>query len=355
MAMIGALLFRVACKCVEWAARLVTFLRRGPEADPTAILVDHLTPAQLQASALRDRTTPQPVKMVRLLVVVPFKDRWQLTHDCLGSLIDQSVPSGLAVHVQLVDNGSTHPDTQAGIQEFFRRELPAPWTAGLVEAPGVFNYSKINNAGVAAASAFRPDLILFLNNDVTWKGPLGLKRLVEAHFSLPSPGAVGATLEYPDGRIQHLFVAPGVKIVAAHPLKGRRLPSDAIWFAAPRPVGAVTGAVLLVTATAFHSIGGFDESLPTVGQDVDLCLKLQEVGLINWAVSDLHLIHHEGATRGHAIAIEEVQLLYQKWGNKLTANAYFDARFSRFSEPPAYRLWEPLYPWPKILGTRAST
>lgn len=355
------LALRLACKCLELTTRLVSVIRRalaGPGAwtrDPTRILLENFTPAQQQAALelLASKAEVKGSRPTRLLILVPFRDRWSLTEHCLRSLLQQQIGGILEVRLQLIDNDSMEPATKAGLkrleQDFHSGAVGPAWSLDCLKISGAFNFSQLNNLGVGHGHSFQPDWLLFLNNDIEFPSPSALATLVQGALTVPRLGALGCTLLYPSRRIQHLFVAPGVKIVAAHPLKGRKFNPLWAWFAAPRPVAAVTGAALLVRADNFAQISGFDEALPSVGQDVDLCLKLQKIGLVNWVWSPIHLIHHEGASRGHAIDKNQVQLVYRRWGDFLTKNPYFSTCFSRFSEPPALRLHEPAYPWFGVL------
>src|SRR5207302_10546635 len=66
-------------------------------------------------------------------------------------------------------------------------------------APGTFNFSGLCNAGAAAA---RGDWLLFLNNDTCVLTPDWLEQMLTV-AAQPGVGAVGATLLYPDGTVQH--------------------------------------------------------------------------------------------------------------------------------------------------------
>lgn len=348
-----ALFVRCICKAWELTCRAVTAMLRVADRDPTQILLDKMTPAQHEAAASLVPAAPL-LRSERLLVVIPFRDKWDLTDRCLNSLMEQTFDQSAAlaprIHVVLVDNGSVEPATREGLTDRLVSPFPAGFSLEVLRVDAPFNFSALNNQAVAHAKSFDATWILFLNNDIELPHAGCLQSLMRDAARVPKLGVLGATLSYPDGALQHLFLAPGVKIVAAHPLKGRHLAADCAWFAAPRPVAAVTGAVMLLRADAFAAAKGFDEALPTVGQDLDLCLKLQALGLVNWVSTSERLVHHEGASRRHRpIDRGEVQLLYERWGTTLTRNPYFSARFSRWSEPPALALIEPPYPWRLVL------
>ena len=86
----------------------------------------------------------------------------------------------------------------------------------LLEEPGPFNWSAINNA---AAGGCRGDILLFLNNDVEATTAGWLPAMVE-HAQRDEVGAVGARLLYPDRTIQHAGVVIGMCHGAGHVLQG---------------------------------------------------------------------------------------------------------------------------------------
>lgn len=345
---------RVFAKIYGIVLQLLTYIRTGCAGDPTELILRQETDLQRETAAAlgawpivpQSIHDPQPPRALpRVLVVIPFRDRWDMTVVCLRALDKQKLGT-LDVRVVLVDNGSVEPRTLSGIKSWMSNP-PKSFAVSNLRLDEDFNFSRLNNLAVDAFSAeFEPDFILFLNNDVELAGETFLSELLATAQKLPKAGAVGCTLNFPDGRIQHLFAAPGVKLVAAHPLKGRTLTPECAWFQRPRPVAATTGALLLLRASIFKEVGGFDEHFPTLGQDIDLCLKLQKAGYANWVVPWLWATHHEGASRGEDLDRRQIAAMYMKWGDFLTENPYFSRSFSRWSEPPVLTLgWEPPFPW----------
>lgn len=157
----------------------------------------------------------------------------------------------------------------------------------------------------------------------------------------PNAGAVGCTLLYPDRTIQHLFVYVGSKIVGSHPHKGRPYKPDESWYQEPRPVGAVTGAITLINYDLYIASGGFDERLANCYQDVDLCIKLQHMGYINWVVPNVVAIHHEGKTRGKKTSWDEADYIMKKWNQEIELNKFVHPCLNRHSEHFAIRLKTP--------------
>ncbi len=319
---------------------------RGFESDPSKILLDHYTEAQTKAQSILD-TKFRELKELKgeLLVIIPFKDRWDLTSACLKSLNEQIIPGGLSIRIILVDNGSVSTETAQGIKsasEFY----PHLKIESLI-ADYPFNFSKLNNDAFKKFCSKANEWVLFLNNDVSLNDKTIIARMVSCLQSVPEAGAVGCTLLYPNRRIQHIFAVPGVKIIAAHPLKGTPYNENLAWFSRPaRPVAAITGAVMMLRARDFEAAGMFDEKLPTLGQDIVLsCVVSQKLSKFNVAIHSGDVIHHESPTKDTKFSTVEIQYVYDQYKDGILATGLYTKIFSRWSERPIYGPYrEPYYP-----------
>jgi GT2 family glycosyltransferase len=342
-----ALFLRFICKSYEYILRGLTRIIRGRDIDPSKILIDYYTDSQKIAQIEIDNVIGDYDKLIseELLIIIPFKDKWDLTKCCLDSLERQTIAQRGQIRVVLVDNGSSDSVTIEGLRGAKER-YPA-LKIELLRADYEFNFSRLNNHAFQAFASAVTKTVLFLNNDVELLNEEILMNMVQSLNSLPKVGVMGCTLLYPDRTIQHLFVAPGVKIIASHPLKGVPWRPDLLWFSKKiRPVAAVTGALMLLRAQDFRSAGGFDESLPTLGQDVTLCLKInRELGRYNVVYNAPAAIHHESMTKATKFPLKEINYAYTNYGDDLNHDMFFNRKFSRWSErlilAPS---WEPKYP-----------
>jgi GT2 family glycosyltransferase len=174
-----------------------------------------------------------------------------------------------------------------------------------------FNWSRAMNQGAALA---RAEHLLFLNDDVEVITPDWIERLLE--FSQQAEvGAVGATLLFPGGRLQHAGVAV-VGGLPLHPFYGRHAEHPGYFngLLVPRNCSAVTGACLMTRAAVFHAAGGFDEAFPLNYNDVDYGLRLVASGLRVVCTPHARLYHHELGTRTAEVHPREREALRRRWG-----------------------------------------
>jgi GT2 family glycosyltransferase len=223
-------------------------------------------------------------------IVIPTRDRVDLLEACIDSIITLSTyPS---YQITVVDNDSVQDATL----RFFERD-----DLRIVRSPGAFNFSRLVNAGARASNA---DYVLLLNNDVTVLTPDWIEAMLEIGQQ-PHVGAVGCRLLFPDGSVQHEGVALIREYVAA----------NVSW---PWPVirntSAVTAACMLVRRDMYWSIGGFDERMGVVYNDVDFCLRMVRSGQRVVYTPYAELVHDESSSRGKVNPQADIDLFFSRWG-----------------------------------------
>jgi GT2 family glycosyltransferase len=237
--------------------------------------------------------------MLDVSVIIPFKDKAEMTIACLESLVTYCDP---VKEILLVSNNSSK-------QELTKvREAVAKHTnARVLEYNHPFNFQKINNWGVSKSTG---EVVFLLNNDIecTSYAKHLLKRMYEKALE-PETGAVGCVLLYEDQKtIQHAgvyLVAGGTAdhIYIGQKLKKveRKLDKGEYHFdlRKDQAVTAVTAAAVMVQRKKFNEIKGMDESFIICGGDVDLCLRLTEAGYTNWLIGRSHgyILHKESKSR----------------------------------------------------------
>lgn len=250
------------------------------------------------------------------LAIIPTKNRADLLRQCLNSLV-RTVPAG-ALDIVVIDHQSDDPDTLAYLAELGGSVRVMPYE-------GPFNFSRMNNL---AAQRYGADYehLLFLNNDIEAEDAGWLQHM-RGLSARPDVGAVGATLLYPDRRIQHAGVVLGLGGFADHvhkfapfELSGGRNPGPGCALVSTREYSAVTAACMMMRREVFNRVGGFDESFAVGFNDTDLCLRIGALGLK--ILNDAHavLIHHESATRrqtGQVLHPEDAERLAERWAGIL--------------------------------------
>lgn len=274
-------------------------------------------------------------------IIVPSKDSADLLSSCLVSVIEQtSYPSW---EMLIVDNGSTQADALDLLNDFAKDPR-----VKIIRVPGEFNYSALNNL---AAKHARGEWLCLLNNDIQVLDGSWLSAMVGCALQ-PGVLAVGAKLLFPNHTIQHIGVVLGLGGVAGH--CHAKLPATSGgYFCRPfvcHDVDAATAACLLVNANAYQQVSGLDdEYLKVAFNDVDLCLKLRELGGRILLTPSLSLIHHESASRGSDSSPEkkrrfrwEVAVMHHRWGDRLLEDRTYNPNLSlakdfQLADPPRQR------------------
>lgn len=375
---------RIFCKSIEIVLQVRTLLIHGTQVlkDPTWLLVRYQSEEQLNATIKLAAELGIPAgvlksgelmnrveehrqqkksvgQVISLAVIIPFRDSWKMTRECIESLLKQKLEH-IALSICLLDNGSQREETKQGIEKLkaeWHEKIPrrnaTPPTLHVLRDNRPFNFSELNNSAVEfltqAENGSAPEYLLFLNNDTLFETSDSLERLLFFSCLFPKMGAVGCTLLYGTSKVQHLFLAPGVKLAGAHPAKGISLNPKHAWYSDPRPVPAITGALLLVSTEHFKAVRGFDSALATSCQDLDLCIKLQELGLENWVLPNVYVKHFETSTRLKRNQATEIAYVASKWGSRLAMNRYYSVELTRWSERPALSWGESAYPWSAVL------
>ncbi len=232
----------------------------------------------------------------KISIIIPTKDRIDLLKRCIESIQNRSSYDNYEIII--VDNMSREEETAAYLDGL--RKLHE--NCRIIRFNEKFNYSKLNNY---AAEFARGENLLFLNNDVEVLNSDWLEAMLE-QSQRNEIGCVGAKLLYPDKKIQHVGVIVGWGGRAEHIYKW--LHSNDIGymghFVSIRNYSAVTAACMMIRKSIFDQVGGFDESFEIGFGDVDLCLRVRELGYENLFTPHAELLHYESATRGRSLSFD---------------------------------------------------
>lgn len=266
-------------------------------------------------------------------IVIPTRDQLPFLSRCLESLLSKT--DYPAFEIIVVDNDSQTPEANqflAGLIALNNEQIR------VISAPGVFNFSRMNNLAVAQA---RGEFILMLNNDTAALQADWLGHMVR-HALRDGVGIVGARLLYPDGKLQHAGVIMGLRGPAEHPCLGMDSAAPGYLFRAQvvQNFSAVTAACLLVSKAVYEEVGGLDEDTFGVSyNDVDFCLRVGKTGRrIVW--TPLATLLHEGSASQRA-SIEqstndqkikrftkEQASMYQRWPKQIANDPAYNPNLS---------------------------
>ena len=240
-------------------------------------------------------------------IIIPTRDRLELLSRCIASIEEYTTYPHY--EIVIVDNDSIEPQTQAYLQQVSHR---------VITYPGDFHFSRMMNAAARQVSG---EHLLFLNNDMEVLKAEWLEALVE-HANRPEVGAVGAKLLYPNHTVQHAGVVIGLCEFAGHSHRHLSGFQHGYWGSVDiiRNYSAVTAACMMLRRSLFAEVGGFVEAFQYAYQDVDLCLRLRERGLLIVYTPYAQLVHYESASRGGVMAFGEhdIALARERWPQYLT-------------------------------------
>ncbi len=266
-------------------------------------------------------------------ILIPNKDHTDDLRRCIESITDKSSYDNYEIIV--IENNSQTDE----IKDYYETLKMHP-KVRIEKYEGEFNYSKINNFGAAFANG---QYLLLLNNDTEVIARNWIEELL-MYAQRDDVGAVGCMLYYPDYTIQHAGIVLGM---GAHRTAGHshyKMAKENLGYMGrlcyAQNVSAVTGACLMVSKQNFDAVGGLSEDLAIALNDVDLCLKLRQKGLLNVFTPFAQLFHYESASRGTDVTDaaskenadrynRECELFRQRWKKELEAgDPYFNPNFS---------------------------
>lgn len=278
----------------------------------------------------RYRTVYHLDEQPKINIVIPTKDHVDALACCLESVLSKTTYHNY--DITLVENNSEEKRTF----EYYRTIQEEHSNVSVVTWPGTgFNYSAICNYGAAHSNGA---LILFLNNDTEVISPEWLESMV-GFFARPEVGVVGAKLLYHDGLVQHGGVWASMDHCGHYGellshndggyMETLRYPTDC---------AAVTGACQMIRRDLFDKIGGLDESLAVVLNDVDLCLKADQEGYLVVFDPQAVLYHNEHTSRGRdeqdvekeLRAINEQARFYAKWNRFLKRGRFINSNLNQY-------------------------
>ena len=264
----------------------------------------------------------------KVAVIIPTRDRADLLQRCVAGVFATNRSD---FEVLVLDNGSTEDATCTWFAE-----ARARWPRlRVLPAAGEFNWSRLNNQGMAATDA---DVFVFLNNDTAPMCEDWLAQLADVALR-GDVGLVGALLLYATGTIQHAGVVVGYGRCADHVYRQTHPDEQGHMFVSPllpRNVAAVTGACMAVSRGTIDAIGPFDEGYRVSGSDVEICVRAMNAGYLNVYLPAVRLLHDEMQTRSRRDPPADVARLMAFLAENCPQDPFYNRNLSLQSLYPSY-------------------
>lgn len=226
---------------------------------------------------------------VDLSIIIVNFNSCDYLKSCLSSIREHTLVTSYETFV--VDNAS-----QDGSCEMVRREFL--W-ARLIENENNVGFSRANNQAIRES---RGEFVLLLNND-TLVLPGAIDVMVGELRSRPKVGVVGCTLRNQDMSVQISFGKMinirnelVLKLISDRYRRGNRLVKRYLDRRSHREhyPDWVSGACLLVRASALRAVDLMDENFFMYTEEVDLCHRIRQLGYLVLYTPAAEIIHFGG-------------------------------------------------------------
>lgn len=245
---------------------------------------------------------------MKLSIVIPVYNRLSLTLQCIESIRGNSYYFH-DLEVIIVDDGSDD-----GTENYFTGF--AGRNDWLVYHRNTENL-KFAGACNAGAGLAKGHFLAFLNNDIVvtlnWD-----KILADVLENDPETWMAGAKLLFPDGTIQHAGVYLPELNGFSFGHVYRCFPSDFPPANVEKELQCVTAACIMMRNDEFARLGGFDTGFLNGSEDIDLCLRIDNLGKKIKYLPGCEIIHYESQSEGRLTYSKQNAIrLAERWGNRI--------------------------------------
>ncbi len=250
------------------------------------------------------RTLWQWQEQPLISILIPNKDHTEDLEKCIQSIENNSTYQNYEYII--IENNSELPETFA----YYKKLEQENQKAHVVYWEGGFNFSAINNFGAEYAKG---EYLLLLNNDTEIINPDCLWQLL-GYCMREDVGVVGARLYYEDNTIQHAGVVIGFGGIAGHTFIGFDRQANGYFsrIICAQDYSAVTAACMMTKKSVFWQAGGMTEELVVAFNDIDYCMKVQELGKLVVYNPYAQLYHYESKSRGMEDSPEKQERYYKE-------------------------------------------
>lgn len=242
-------------------------------------------------------------------VIIPFRDKPELTLQCVESLMSQTISGKLEIvlvnNQSIAENVATIASGMAGLSS----KNPSVCDAKIVDYNKPFNHSQQCNLGITNSTG---DVIILLNNDAAMTSATTLEEL-SAWALLPDVGTVGCRIEDLKGNL----VCAGIKSrinCGFDYNSGVEESRDQSYSGIVRETFANTFAFAVMAREVFEKVGPLNGlEFPNGYNDVEYNLRIRKEGLKNIYIGHLVVIHQPGTSRGKCDEIIQKVLVRERF------------------------------------------
>lgn len=225
-----------------------------------------------------------------------------LIADCVESVLKQQ---GIDFEIIVIDNNSS--DQSLAVLQNFGDKIK------LIANQENLGFGKANNQGFKISNG---EYLFLLNPDAKFVSSLDLKQAVDYLIQHPQCGTAGTAILNKSSELT----------ISTDKYYPRQKQTKSNFAALPGEYASVLGASMVMRRDVFEKINGFDEDYFLYVEEIDLCLRIRQLGYTVDYIKDAKVQHIGGASerknRPEEVALKKKTgkyLFYQKHYSKLDA------------------------------------
>ena len=249
-------------------------------------------------------------KVNGISVIILYKDKAQLTFNCLSSVIKQITNTW--IEIVLVNNNSSDQENKL-LKYLILNSYGENNSIKFVNYPYAFNHSRQCNLGVEASSG---QVLVFLNNDASFISNDAIQTMA-SWAVLPIVATVGCHVVDSNGHL----ISSGLRLRQNIGFEFNSFieeSKDELLSSGLKEVCGNTFACSTITREKYVAIGRLDEvSFPIGYNDVDFCMRANSLNFTHLICGWIKVFHQPGTSRGRSDEMVQKSLLRSKFQSTL--------------------------------------